>query len=61
MPQFHVYGAVYGTKYLGKFEAKTKDEAIKLAESNASVCLCHQCSSEVDSAEIQDITAEEIE
>lgn len=59
MPKFHVYGAVGGTKYLGTFDVQTKDEAIKLGEQNASVCLCHACSSEVDGAEIFEITAEE--
>ena len=58
MPKFHCYGAVSGGKYLGEFEAETADAAIILAEAEASVSLCHQCSSEVEDPEIGEITAE---
>ncbi|WP_283808264.1 hypothetical protein [Bradyrhizobium ottawaense] len=42
------------------FDAKDRDAAIAMAEPGAQICLCHQCSSEVESAEINEITAEEI-
>jgi hypothetical protein len=61
MPKFRVYEAVHGTKYLGVFDANNKDEAIKLATPDASVCLCHQCDSEVEDAEIHEFIAEEEE
>jgi hypothetical protein len=61
VPQFRVYGVVSGSKYLGVFEAETKEEAIKLATPEASVCLCHQCSEECEDAEIHEIIAEEEE
>jgi hypothetical protein len=60
MPEFHIYGAVSGTKYLGKFRAATKEEAIDLASNeDAFVSLCHQCSSECEDAEIHSFVAEE--
>ena len=54
MPKYRVHGAVVGSKYLGEFEAKNADEAIKKAvESRAgSVSLCHQCADECEDASI---------
>jgi hypothetical protein len=57
--KFNVYGVVTGTKFLGVFEANTKEEAIQMASPEASACLCHQCDSECQDAEIHDIIAEE--
>jgi hypothetical protein len=57
---FSVYGVVTGSKYLGRFEANTKEEAIKLASGEASVSLCHQCSDECEDPEIHEIVAEEV-
>ena len=59
MKKFSVYAAVTGTKYLGVFEANTKEEVIKMAAPEASVCLCHQCDSECEDAEIHELIAEE--
>lgn len=63
MPKWHVYGKVVATKYLGKFEAATKEEAERLAlESGAaSVDLCHACVKEADSAAIEEAEAELVE
>jgi hypothetical protein len=60
MPKFRIYAAVTGTKYLGEFEGKTKEEALAEAGREAFVSLCHQCDSECEDAEIHDMTAEEI-
>ena len=60
MPKFSVYASVTGTKYLGRFEANTKEGAIALAAPDAFVSLCHQCDSECEDAEIHEMTAEKI-
>lgn len=61
--KFSVYGVVSAGKYLGDFEAETKEEAIKLAlESEAaSVSLCHQCAGECEDPEIHDAIACEVQ
>lgn len=63
MQKWHTYGAVVGTKYLGIVEAETKEEAIeKGAElESAYVSLCHHCSRECETPEIESVDAEEIE
>ena len=45
MPRFRCYGKVCGTKYLGEFEAATREEAKELAyESEAAdISFCHNC------------------
>jgi hypothetical protein len=59
--KWRVYGAVFGTKYLGVFEAQTKEEAIEkaLKSGEAHVSLCHQCAGEMSDPEIQSADAEE--
>jgi hypothetical protein len=53
MPRYRVVGKVAGSKYLGEFEADSPDEAIEKAlAENGMVCLCHQCSSECEDAEV---------
>lgn len=61
MKEFRVCGAVHGTKYIGVFRGKDKQEAIDAAikGGETSVCLCHQCDSEVEDAEIHEFIAEE--
>lgn len=60
MPKFSVYGSVVGSKYLGDFEADTKEEAIEKASLSdaGTIFLCHQCSDECESPEIVEMTAE---
>jgi hypothetical protein len=60
MPDFHVYGHVTGSKYLGKFTANSKEEAMEMAEKseNNYVSLCHQCSDECEDPEIHSMNAE---
>lgn len=62
MTKYRVYGKVEGTKYLGTFEANSKEEAENMAgdSEEAYVCLCHACSSECEDAEITTFTAEEV-
>ncbi|WP_316200994.1 MULTISPECIES: hypothetical protein [unclassified Bradyrhizobium] len=61
MPKFSVYGVVTGTKYLGTYDAPTKEAAIKMAEGEAHCSLCHQCSQECESPEVDEIRAEKVE
>lgn len=59
--KYSVTGVVTGSKYLGEFEADSKEEAIALAmESDAiSVRLCHQCVEECEDPEIDSAEASE--
>lgn len=59
MAKYSVYGKVVATKFIGEFEAESKEEAIKMAEDEAYVSICHQCSSEVEDPEVDELFAEE--
>lgn len=59
MAKYSVYGRVVATKFIGEFEADSEEEAIKMAEDEAYVSVCHQCSSEVDDPEVDELFAEE--
>lgn len=61
--KWHVHGTIVGTKYLGIFEADTKEEAEDMAmESEASgVSLCHECSTECEDPQIDSVEASEAE
>ena len=63
MPKWSVWGAVHGTKYLGEFEADTKEEAEELAleSDEAAVRLCHQCADQCSDPECASAIAELIE
>lgn len=56
---FDVYASVVGSKYLGKFEARSEEEAVQkaLKSAAASISLCHQCADEVSDPEIDKATA----
>lgn len=59
MAKWNVSAKVVGSKFLGTFEAKTKNEAIAKAErSNGGVNLCHQCADECEDAELTDFYAD---
>ena len=61
MKKWDVNATVVGSKYLGEFRANTKQEAIdKAVKANDWISLCHQCASECEDAEIQDVTASEV-
>lgn len=59
---FAVHGTVIGGKFLGEYEAETKEQAIALAEAEhgGPISLCHQCSSECEDGFIDKIDADEI-
>jgi hypothetical protein len=57
--KFRVYGVVTGSKYLGKYEADSKEAAIAMALDDCCVSLCHQCSRECEDPEIIKAVAEE--
>lgn len=63
MKKYRIYAQVVGSKYLGEVEADSKEEAIEKAFDldTCSVSICHQCSREIDDAQIGEIDAEEIE
>lgn len=60
MRKWAVTASVVGSKYLGIFEAATKEEAEKMAEESeaASVSLCNKCSGECEDAQVQSVKAE---
>jgi len=60
MTKYRVYGTVMGGKFLGEYEADTKEEAEEMAWENADVSLCHQCSCECDDPQVTEITTEEV-
>lgn len=55
---YRCVGTVVGGKYLGEVKARSTAEAVQLAWEQASVSLCHQCSSQVEDAEITKISVE---
>jgi hypothetical protein len=61
MPKFSVWGVVTGTKYLGEFEAATKEEAEQMALDGTHVSICHQCSRECEDPEVHQVHCEEVE
>ena len=61
MMKYSVNASVVGSKHLGVYEAENKEDAIRQAmDENGYVSLCHQCSSECEDAEIEDVSAEPI-
>lgn len=63
MPLFSCSGRVVGSKYLGIFRAETKEDAEEkaLTSNGASVNLCHECSTECEDAEVDEVFAEPID
>lgn len=61
MPKFRVHGRVVGTKYIGEYEAATAADAEALAWRDAHSSMCHQCSSECEDAEIDELVVEQVE
>lgn len=61
MPKFSIHGVVTATKYIGEYEANSKEEAEAMAWEDAYVSVCHNCSSEVDGADIETLVIEEVE
>ncbi|MHA6530211.1 hypothetical protein [Paenibacillus sp. BAC0078] len=62
MPKFRIYGRVIATKYIGEFEAESKEQAEEMAwkSDEAYVSLCHQCSGEAEDPEIHELEIEEV-
>ncbi len=59
--KYSVYAAVVGSKFIGEFEANSKEEAIALAEVSDAAwpMLCHQCSDQCSDPACTDFIAEE--
>ena len=58
MPKYEVIAVLVVNKYIGTFEAKDEEEAIKIAEKEGDwdTTLCHQCSSQFqDHPEVDDV------
>lgn len=62
MAKWRVVAKVVGSKYLGEFEAKTKEDAERLARASeaAGISLCHRCSDECEDADVEDVYAERV-
>lgn len=58
---FVIHGIVSGSKYLGKIQASSKEEAVKKAWELESVDirLCWSCTKECENPEITEMIAEE--
>lgn len=50
MPKYRVYALYTASKFLGEFEANSKEEAVNKGEEKGDtwVSLCHQCSDEIE-------------
>ena len=60
--KWDVTAHVYGSKFLGTFEADTAEEAIQKAYAeNGHVSVCHQCSHEINDPELGEAEATEAE
>lgn len=61
--KYRVYATVAGSKYIGEFEALTKEHAKEIAWESVGcyVSLCPQCSTECEDAEVTELNAEEVE
>lgn len=62
MPKFRVYGVVVASKYIGEFEAATKEEAEQMAwdSDESSVSVCWHCSRDVEEPQIDELIIEEV-
>jgi hypothetical protein len=60
--KYEVMGVVSGGKFMGIYEAESKEEAEQMAlDKEGYVSLCHQCASECEDAQITETFATEIE
>jgi hypothetical protein len=61
MTKYRVYGVVTGTKYIGEFEADSKEEAEQMAwdSEKGYISICHQCAREIDEPTITEMVVEE--
>jgi hydrogenase maturation factor HypF (carbamoyltransferase family) len=59
--KFNVYATVTGSKYIGEFEADSKEAAEEMAWKEADVSICHQCSKEIEDPEVTELVVEEVE
>lgn len=59
--KYRVYGRVVATKYIGEFEANSKEEAEQMAwnADKSDVSVCYHCSKEVSEPEIHKMIVEE--
>ncbi len=61
MPKFSVNATVIGSKHIGVFEADTAEKAIEIAQEQAWVSVCHQCSHEINDPQLERFTADPVE
>lgn len=59
--KYKVFGKIVGSRYLGEFEASSKEEAEEMALNDATCSLCHQCSREIEDPEVVSAEAEEVQ
>lgn len=62
MARYAVYGIISASKFIGEFEADSKDEAIAKAQAEGDyhVSICHQCAREIDMGDIYEEQVSEI-
>jgi hypothetical protein len=58
MPIFHIEARAVASKYLGKLEADSKEDAIDLAyeqemDHKANFTICHQCARKVEIGDME--------
>lgn len=63
MKKYRVYAIVTGTKHIGEFQAKSREEAEQIAwdSDNGYVSICWHCSKEIDEPTIEKMVVEEVE
>ncbi len=61
MKKYKVYAMAIASKFIGEFEAESKEEAEEKAweEGNLVITLCHYCSREVELSDIYDYQVDE--
>ena len=60
--KYRVYGIASASKYMGEFEAGSKEEAEEIAwkEGDYHIGLCHHCAGEIDIGDIYEVQVEEV-
>ena len=55
---WNVSATIVGSQHVGTYDAETGEEAIEMAGEDVSTSFCHQCTSKIENAECESMTAE---